>query len=164
MAAGADTLDELFEIYKALVITLDKAGIQVKASKVEFGEEEVTFHNYRVIGETGPNSNTTITKDENLDPIRSCSITQTVTQLKAFLGATQQMASYVPHYALVASPLHALTKKDRAFPMGNKWIPGSDYDLAHHHVKRLILDRPLYLWNNSNGEHLFFKVDSSDDR
>ncbi len=27
MAAGADTLEELFEIYKALVITLDKAGI-----------------------------------------------------------------------------------------------------------------------------------------
>ena len=29
MAAGADTLEELFEIYKALVITLHKAGIQV---------------------------------------------------------------------------------------------------------------------------------------
>ncbi len=40
MAAGADTLEELFEIYKALVITLHKAGIQVKASKVEFGVEE----------------------------------------------------------------------------------------------------------------------------
>jgi transposase InsO family protein len=163
MAAGADTLEELFEIYKALVITLDKAGIQVKASKVEFGVEEVTFHNYRVIGGTGPNSNTTTPKDENLDPIQSCSIPQTVTQLKAFLGATQQMAAYVPYYALVASPLHALTKKDRAFPTGSKWIPGSDYDLAYHHVKSLILDRPLYLWNKNNEEHLFFEVDSSDD-
>jgi hypothetical protein len=45
----------------------------------------------------------------------------------------------------VASPLHALTKKDRAFPTRSKWIPGSDYDLAYHHVKSLILDRPLYL-------------------
>ena len=91
-------MEELFEIYKALVITLDKAGIQVKASKVEFGVEEVTFHNYRVIGGTGPNSNTTTPKDENLDPIQSCSIPQTVTQLTAFLGATQQMAAYVPYY------------------------------------------------------------------
>ncbi len=74
MAAEADTLEELFEIYKALVITLDKAGIQVKASKVEFGVEEFTFHNYRVIGGTGPNSNTTTPKDDNLDPIQSCSI------------------------------------------------------------------------------------------
>ncbi len=29
MAPGADTLEELYEIYKALVITLDKAGIQI---------------------------------------------------------------------------------------------------------------------------------------
>jgi hypothetical protein len=55
MAAGADTLEELFEIYKALVITLHKAGIQVKASKVEFRVEEVTFHNYSVAGGDGPN-------------------------------------------------------------------------------------------------------------
>jgi hypothetical protein len=50
MAAGADTLEELFELYKALVTALDKAGIQVKASKVEFGVEEITFHNYRIVG------------------------------------------------------------------------------------------------------------------
>ncbi len=49
MAAGADSLEELFEIYKALVTALDKAGIQVKASKVEFGVEEITFHNYRIV-------------------------------------------------------------------------------------------------------------------
>ncbi len=32
MAAGANTLEELFEIYKALVTTLAKAGIQIKSS------------------------------------------------------------------------------------------------------------------------------------
>jgi hypothetical protein len=35
MAAGADTFEELLELYKAIVTALDKAGIQVKASKVE---------------------------------------------------------------------------------------------------------------------------------
>jgi hypothetical protein len=49
MAAGANTLEELFEIYKALVKTLAKAGIQIKSSKVEFGVEEITFHNYRAL-------------------------------------------------------------------------------------------------------------------
>ena len=163
MAAGADTLEELFEIYKALVITLHKAGIQVKASKVEFGVEEVTFHNYKVVGGDGPMANTTTPKDENLDPIKSCSIPQTVTQLKAMLGATQQMSQYVPYYALVAAPLHRLTRKDTPFPTGNKWIKGSDYDMAYHHIKSLILDRPLYLWNKDNSRHLFLEVDSSDD-
>ncbi len=33
MAAGADTLEELFEIYKALVKTLAKAGIQSNPAK-----------------------------------------------------------------------------------------------------------------------------------
>jgi hypothetical protein len=116
--------------------------------------EEVTFHNYRVIGGNGPNSNTTTPKDNNLDPIQSYLVPQTVTQLKALLGATQQMVAYVPYYALIASPLHALTKKDRAFPVGKKGISGSDYDLAYHHVKSLILDRPLYLWNKSNRESI----------
>ncbi len=60
MAAGADSFEELLEIYKALVTALDKAGIQVKASKVmEFGVEEITFHNYRIIGGDGPMANTT---------------------------------------------------------------------------------------------------------
>ena len=103
MAAGSDSIEELFDIYKALVIALDKAGIQVKASKVEFGVEEITFHNYMVIGGDGPLADTTTPKDETLDPIRSCTIPQTVTQLKAFLGSTQQMAQYVLYYALVAS-------------------------------------------------------------
>jgi hypothetical protein len=74
-------------------------------------------------------ANTTTPKDETLDPIRSCSIPQSVTQLKAFLGSTQQMAQYVPYYALIAAPLHKLTRKGEIFPKGSKWIPGSDYDL-----------------------------------
>ncbi len=150
MAAGADTMEELFELYKALVTVLDKAEIQVKASKVEFGVEEITFHNYRVIGGDGPMSNTTTPKDETLNPIRHCAIPQTVTQLNAFWGSTQQMAYYVPYYALVTAPLHKLTRKGGVFPSGSKWIAGSENDLAFHHVRSLILD-------------LFIEVDSSDE-
>ena len=73
------------------------------------------------------------------------------------------MAQYVPYYALVAAPLHKLTRKGEIFPSGSKWIPGSDYDLAYHHVRSLILDRPLYIWNKDNERHLFLEVDSSDD-
>ncbi len=81
-------------------------------------------------------------KDENLDPIKSCGIPQSITQLKALLGATQQMAQYLPYYALVAAPLHKLTRKDQSFPIGSKWILGSDYDIAYHHVISMILDKP----------------------
>ena len=41
MAVGANTLEELFDIYKASITTLAENGIQIKSSKVEFGIEEV---------------------------------------------------------------------------------------------------------------------------
>ena len=86
LAAGANTLPELLDIYKALCTALNKGGIQVKASKVEYGVDEVTFHNYRVIGGDGPMANTTTPKSENMEPIANAKIPQTTTQMKAFLG------------------------------------------------------------------------------
>jgi hypothetical protein len=53
--------------------------------------------------------------------------------------------------------------KGETFPSGSKWIPGSDYDMAFHHVRSLVLDRPLYIWNKDNSKHLFIEVDSSDE-
>ena len=41
IAAGADTLEELFEMLKALIECFDQAGIQVKASKLIFGVREI---------------------------------------------------------------------------------------------------------------------------
>ena len=160
MAAGANTIEELFEIYQALIKALHLAGIQLKASKVEFGRTQCTFHNYTVVGGDGPLAGTTTPKAENLDPIANSAIPQTVTQLKAFLGATQQLANYVPQYAIAAAPLHRLTRKGIIFPSGDKWIHGTDYDIAYHYVKAMMIDTPLYLWNKVPGKHLFIEVDS----
>ena len=33
--------------------------------------------------------------------------------------------------------------------------------MTFHHVRSLVLDRPLYIWNNDNSKHLFLEVDSS---
>ncbi len=73
------------------------------------------------------------------------------------------MSQYVPYYALIAAPLHKLTRKGEVFPTGSKWIPGSDYDLAYHHLKSLMLDRLLYIWNKDNERHSFLEVDACDD-
>jgi hypothetical protein len=45
IAAGANTLEELYDLYEALLCCCAKAGIQVKAAKIKFGVKEVTFHN-----------------------------------------------------------------------------------------------------------------------
>ena len=48
IAAGADTLEELYELLEALLCCCHKAGIQVKAGKLKFGVPEVVFHNYTI--------------------------------------------------------------------------------------------------------------------
>jgi hypothetical protein len=51
ICAGADSLDELYELFEALICCCKRAGIQVKASKTKFGVEKVTFHNYTITKE-----------------------------------------------------------------------------------------------------------------
>ena len=109
IAAGANTLEELYELFEALLCCCAKAGIQVKAAKVKFGVKELTFHNY-TISRDGMKP-----KDANLCPIRNMGIPRDVHQVKAFLGCCQQMATYVKEYAIIASPLHNLTKKSITF-------------------------------------------------
>ncbi len=68
---------------KAPIECIDKAGIQVKASKLIFGVREISFHNYTI------SKDQTRPKDENLCPIRNMSTPRSVTELKAFSGCTQ---------------------------------------------------------------------------
>ena len=155
LACGADTLEELFELYKALIVCLAKAGIQVKAAKVKFGMEEISFHNYTISRER------TRPKDENLLPIRNCAIPTTVTELKAFLGCTQQMSQYCQHYGLIAQPLHRLTRDKEPFP--KPWLEGTDYDIAFHRIKTMMLDGSRFLWNKDSNKRLFIEVDACND-
>ncbi len=48
ICAEADTIEELYELFEALICCYKRAGIQVKASKTKFGVEKVTFHNYTI--------------------------------------------------------------------------------------------------------------------
>lgn len=152
VAAGADTLEELFELLQAIIICFDKAGIQVKASKLVFGVTEISFHNYTI------SADQTRPKDENLDPIRNCAIPQSVTNVKAFLGCTQQMSHYCQYYGLVAAPLHVLTRDKTPFP--KPWLPGTDYDIAFNRLKAMMLNENLFLWNKVSNRRLFVEVDA----
>ena len=88
IAAGADSLEELFDLYKMLIKCLAEAGIQVKPQKLKFGIREIKFHNYKISKER------TAVKEENLEPIRPMEVPTNVTEVKAFLGCCGQMASY----------------------------------------------------------------------
>ena len=153
IAAGAETLEELFELYKMLIECLAKAGIQVKPQKLKFGVREIKFHNYKI------SRDRTAVKEENLEPIRQMAIPTSVTEVKAFLGCCGQMSAYCQSYAIMAEPLYRLTRKATIFP--RPWLPDTDYDIAFHMIKGMMLDTPLFLWNKVSTRRLFIEVDSS---
>jgi hypothetical protein len=66
IAAGADTLEELFELLKAIIECFDKAGIQVKASTLIFDVREISFHDYTI------SKDQTRPKDETYVPYATC--------------------------------------------------------------------------------------------
>ena len=154
ICAGADTLEELYELFEALICCCKRAGIQVKASKTKFGMDRITFHNYTISCEgTQP-------KDANLCPIRNMSSLSDVSQVRAFLGCCQQMSQYIKEYGIMAAPLHGLTKKARAFP--KPWIKGEDYDLSFNSLRSAILDSTNFLHHKDCTARLFIEVDASD--
>jgi hypothetical protein len=150
IAAGANALEELYDLYEALSCCCVKADIQVKAAKIKFGVKEVTFLNY-TISEHGMKP-----KDANLCSIRNLGIPADVTQVRAFLGCAQQMAGYCKELQIISAPLHKLTKKTTQFP--KPWLRGSDYDLAFHRVKALLLDERLYLHHKNSLKMLFIEM------
>ena len=83
-----------------------------------------------------------------------------VTQVRAFLGCVQQMAGYCKELQIISAPLHVLTKKTTQFP--KPWLAGTNYDLAFHRVKALLLDESLYLHHKDPSKILYIEVDASD--
>jgi hypothetical protein len=154
ICAGADTIEELYELFEALICCCKRAGIQVKASKVKFGVIKVTFHNYTITREG------TQAKDANLCPIRNMTSLSDVSQVKAFLGCCQQMSQYIKGYGITASRLHGLIKKAR--PPPKPWVKGEDYDLSFESLRSAILDSANFLHHKDCTKRLFIEVDASD--
>ena len=69
------------------------------------------------------------------------------------------MSQYCRYYGIVASPLHSrLTRVTEPFP--KQWLPGTDYDIAFHRIKSMMLDESLFLWNKDSAKRLFIEVDA----
>ncbi len=109
--AGADTIEELYELFEALICCCKRAGIQVKASKTKFSVEKVTFHNYTITCEGAQ------PKDATLCFIRNMISLSDGSQVRAFLGCCQQMSQYIKGYGITASPqLHRMGSPRRREP------------------------------------------------
>jgi hypothetical protein len=154
IAAGADTLEVLYELLEALICCCNRAGIQIKAGKLEFGVPKVVFHNYTISkGGTEP-------KEANVCSFINMKEPKDIHHLRAFLGCCQQLNQHIKDYGIIAKPLHNITKKGVKGPP--PWIRRSDYDIAFHKLKAIISNTKLYLHNKDALRRLFLEVDASD--
>ena len=154
IAAGADTLEELYELLEGLICCCNRAGIQIKAGKLKFGVPKVVFHNYTISkGGTEP-------KEANICSFINMQEPKDIHQLRAFLGCCQQLNQYIKDYGIIAKPLHNITKKGVKGPP--PWIKGSEYDIAFHKLKAIIANSKLYLHHKDALRRLFLEVDASD--
>ncbi len=37
-------------------------------------------------------------------------------------------------------------------PFPKQWLPGTDYDIAFHRIKSMMLDESLFLWNKDSSK------------
>jgi hypothetical protein len=81
--------------------------------------------------------------------------------VRAFLGCSQLMSGYCKDLQITSAPLHKLTKKSTAFP--KPWMLGTDYDLAVHRIKSILLDTQLYLHHKNPLRSLFIGVVAPND-
>ena len=73
----------------------------------------------------------------NLDAVKDFPVPTNIKQLRQFLGLTSHYRYFVPNYARIAFPLHALTRKGALF----QWT--ADCEIAYKSLKTKLVTAPL---------------------
>ena len=96
---------KLRDVYKRL----RKYNLKLQPDKCEFLRKEVTFLGHK-ISERGVDPDTC-----KIDAVKDFPTPKTVKELKLFLGLIGYCRKFIPQFSKIASPLHALLKKEAKY-------------------------------------------------
>ena len=98
---------------------LASAGLKLKPSKCEFFKKKITYLGY-VVSKKGIEVDT-----KKIEAVQKWPILKTVTDVRSFLGFTNQYRKFIPKYAHVAGPLNELISGDNSKKMKKEvqWTP-----------------------------------------
>ena len=110
---------------------LKKAGLKLNPEKCRILCEEVEYlgHSITPCG-LRPNNH-------NIDAVKDFPVPMNLKQLRQFLGLTSHYRRFVPNYAKIAFPLHALTRKGALF----QWT--ANCEVAFETLKTRLVTAPL---------------------
>ena len=125
------TFEEHLKHLQKVFDRLKKAGLKLKAEKCRFGASEVTYLGY-VVSQDGlaptPDKVKAVLQYPQPTDLKS---------LRSFLGLASYYRRFIPRFSVVASPLHALTRKDVPY------VWNSVCEEAFSQLKQLLSSAPV---------------------
>ena len=103
------TVEEHLDNLRKVFERLREAGLRLKPKKCYFLREEVEYLGH-VVSADGVRPD-----PQKLTAVRNYAQPTDLKSLRAFLGLASYYRKFIPHFSRVASPLHALTRKDVPF-------------------------------------------------
>ncbi|XP_066958860.1 uncharacterized protein [Macrobrachium rosenbergii] len=128
---ASNTWDKHLKTLKELFKRLLEANLGINLAKSLFGKAKVTYLGH-VIG-----SGSILPKDRNVKAITSFPTPSDKKELKTFLGMVSYYSKFCPNFAIITSPLHALTLSKVRF----HWT--QDYKKAFQQLKLFMTSSPL---------------------
>ena len=122
--------DHLLHLGKVLD-RLCKAGLRLKPTKCNFAQEKVDYLGH-VVSKYGVEVD-----PRKVEAVRDFAQPHDLITLRSFLGLAAYYRRFIPNFSKVASPLHALTRKDTPFV----WTPTCQN--AFDELKQLLTKAPV---------------------
>ena len=128
---ASETFEEHIVHLRQVFERLRHANLHLKPSKCLFLRDEVPYLGY-VISKDGIRPDPARTNQ-----VKHFPAPKDVTQVRQFIGLASYYRRFIPGFANVASPLHALTRKGVAFA----WSP--ECEAAFNQLKNLLITAPV---------------------
>ena len=123
---------------------LREVDLKLKMEKCSFLKKHIQYLGHIVSGEGIKPI------PEKLSAIQQMPHPHTPKEVKQFLGLVGYYRKFIPHYADIARPLHALTRKDTAFEWSN--ICQRSFDL----LKAMVSEEPILVYLDPSKPYVLF--------
>ena len=132
----SSSIEEHLDHLQQIFVRLRRIGLKLQPKKCTFGSQEVLYLGH-LVSAKGIFPNPAKTK-----AVKEFPVPTNVKAVRRFLGLASYYRRFVPNFAKVASPLHALTRQDIPF----QWT--AQCQLAFEKLKDLLTAPPVLAYPN----------------
>lgn len=106
---------------------LEDSGLTINIAKSIFGVRQIEFLGHTI------SKNVVRPNNANIEAVKNFSEPQSKKDLQSFLGLTNFVSRFIPHFSTITAPLRALLKKNAVF----RWSSAQRTALSALHSSRL---------------------------